>query len=348
MLKKNIFQKLKNTNKVFIIAEAGSNHLKNLNRAYKLVDIAKSSGADAIKFQSFKADEIAVKNLKYNKIKNKFRKYSNNLFDFYQKFELPDYFNLKLHDYCKKKGIIFMTSVFGDNSFEIAKKLSPIIKIASFESNYFELFDKLIKVKKQIIISTGCSYEKDIIKIKNFFKKKKYTNFSILHCGSSYPLELNQVDLNYIIRLKQIFPNNIIGYSDHTKNISTSVAAATLGAKIIEKHFTISRDDGAPDSFFSLEKHELKRMVTEIRETQKVLGKPKKIIYKSISIMQKGRRSYYAQKNLKKGTIIRAGDFKALRPHVKSSLSIDFYFKFIGKKLKKNINFLDPLKSEHI
>ena len=172
MLNKNIFQKLKKSNKVFVIAEAGSNHLKNLSRAYKLVDIAKKSGADAVKFQSFSANEIAVKNLKFNKIHNKFKKFSDNLYDFYNKFALPKNFNLKLYNYCKKKNITFMTSVFGEQSLNISKKYSPIIKIASFESNYFELFDKLIKIKKPLIISTGCSSEKDILKIKYFFKKK--------------------------------------------------------------------------------------------------------------------------------------------------------------------------------
>ena len=132
-----------------------------------------------------------------------------------------------------------MTSVFGEESLKISKNLSPVIKIASFESNYFELLSKLIKINKPIIISTGCSTEKDILNIRKFFEKKLFSNFSILHCGSSYPLKLEQVDLNYINRLKKIFPNNNIGYSDHTKNISTSLAAVALGAKIIEKHITI-------------------------------------------------------------------------------------------------------------
>ena len=122
------------------------------------------------------------------------------------------------------------------------------------------MFDKLIKIKKPLIISTGCSSEKDILKIKYFLKKKNYSNFSILHCGSSYPLKLNQVDLRYICKLKKIFPNNLIGYSDHTTNISTPIAAVALGARIIEKHFTISKDDGAPDSF-SLEADDLKNMI---------------------------------------------------------------------------------------
>ena len=99
MAQNKFFNKLKKSEKVFIIAEAGSNHLKDLNRAYKLIDIAKSAGADAVKFQSFTADEIAVNNLLYNKIKNKFKKYSNNLYDFYKKFELPEKFNLKLYNY---------------------------------------------------------------------------------------------------------------------------------------------------------------------------------------------------------------------------------------------------------
>ena len=176
MLNKDILNKVKNNNKVFIIAEAGSNHLRSLNRAYKLIDIAKDAGADAIKFQSFTADEIATTNSKYNKINKKFRRYSDNLHSFYKKFELPKKFNIKLFKYCKKRKIIFLTSVFGEDSLNLTKSFNPIIKIASFESNFFELFEKIIKLRKPMIISTGCSNESEIIKIKNFLKKKIYLN----------------------------------------------------------------------------------------------------------------------------------------------------------------------------
>jgi len=348
MLNKDILNKVKNNNKVFIIAEAGSNHLRSLNRAYKLIDIAKDAGADAIKFQSFTADEIATTNSKYNKINKKFRRYSDNLHSFYKKFELPRNFNIKLFKYCKKKKIIFLTSVFGDDSLNLTKSFNPIIKIASFESNFFELFNKIIKLKKPIIISTGCSNESEIKKIRSFFNKKKYFNYAIMHCGSSYPLKFNQVDLRYINKLKKIFPNNVIGYSDHTLNISSSLAAVAMGAKIIEKHFTISKEDGAPDSFFSIEKKELKDLVKNIREIEQSIGLEKKIIYKEIQAMRLGRRSYYANYNYKKGMLIKLGMFKALRPYVKNSITAEKYLDYVNKKLKKNIMRNEPLKPGHV
>ena len=234
-LNTNFFYHLKKKNKVFIIAEAGSNHAGSLTRAFKLVDIAKKAGADAVKFQSFVADEIATKNEKYNQINKKFKKYAKNLYEFYKKFQLPPSFNKKISDYCKKKKIIFMSSVFGDDSFKITSDLNPVFKVASFEANYFELLDKLAKTKKFIIVSTGCSDEKEIIKIKNFFQKKNFKNYSILHCGSSYPLKFKDANLNYIKKLKKLFDNQIIGYSDHTLGTSSCIAAVTLGANIIEK-----------------------------------------------------------------------------------------------------------------
>jgi sialic acid synthase SpsE len=348
MINNNILKELRNTKKVFVIAEAGSNHLGSLKRAYKLVDIAKAAGADAVKFQSFTADEIATKNSKYNKINKKFKKYSDNLYSFYKKYELPKDFNIKIFKYCKKKKIIFLTSVFGEESLTLTKSLNPIIKIASFESNFFELFEKIIKLKKAMIISTGCSNELEIKKIRNFLIKKKYFDYAIMHCGSSYPLKFNQADLKYIYKLKKIFPNNLIGYSDHTLNVSSSLAAVAMGAKIIEKHFTISKKDSAPDSFFSIEKKELKEMVRNIREIEQSIGEERKVIYKEIKEMRLGRRSYYANYNYKKGYKIKLGMFKALRPHVNNSLTADQYLNYVNKKLKKDIKAGEPLMVYHV
>ncbi len=343
MLNKNYFKNHKKKNKVFIIAEAGSNHCGSLKKAFKLVDIAKKAGADAIKFQSYFADEIATKNIKYNQIKSKFKKYEKNLHSFYKKFQLPKTFNQKIYNYCKKKKIIFMTSIFGEMSLRLTKNINPVFKIASFESNYFELFEEIIKTKKHIIISTGCSTEREIKLIKNFFSKKKYKNYSIMHCGSSYPLDYSDANLKYIHRLKQIFNNNIIGYSDHTLGISSCLAAATLGAKIIEKHITISKKDNSPDSFFSSDYNELAHLISGIREIEKSIGIEKKIISKSIKEMRGGQRSYFSLGNYKKGTRIKKKMFIALRPKVKNAIGVENFFNILGKKLKKDISINDPL-----
>jgi sialic acid synthase SpsE len=347
-LNRNFFNHLKKKNKVFIIAEAGSNHAGSLIRAYKLVDIAKKAGADAVKFQSFVADEIATKNKKYNQINKKFRKYAKNLHEFYKKFQLPSSFNKKISNYCKKKKIIFMSSVFGDDSLKITSELNPVFKVASFEANYFELLDKLANTKKFIIVSTGCSDEKEIIKIKNFFQKKNYQNYSILHCGSSYPLKFKDANLNYIKKLKRLFNNQIIGYSDHTLGISSCIAAVTLGANIIEKHITISKKDKSPDSFFSADYKELSALIKSIREVELSLGKEKKVITKSINEMKQGKRTYFSMGNYKKGEKIKRNMLKALRPRVKKSVSVENYFNIIGKTLKKDIKKDDPLLFEHL
>ena len=169
-----------------------------------------------------------------------------------------------------------------------------------------------------------------------------------MHCGSSYPLKFNEANLNYLKKLQKIFPNQPIGYSDHTLGISSCIAAVALGAKIIEKHFTISKKDGAPDSFFSLEEDQLKEMIKCIREIDLSLGKERKIISPSIREMRGGTRSYYAVSDFKSGDLIKPGMFIALRPYVKRSLSCEKFFLFLHKKLKKSIKKTEVLKAHHI
>lgn len=341
MINKNL-NNLRNNRKTFVIAEAGSNHLQDLKRAFELVDIAKRSGADAIKFQSFTANEIATKNFKFNKINNKFKKFSNNLHDFYKKFELPEEFNLKISKYCKKKKILFLTSVFGKESLGLSHKLSPIIKIASFEANYYELFDEVIKLKKPIIVSTGCSSEKQIIEIKKFFNKKKYKNYAILHCGSAYPLKYEDVNLNYIQGLKKIFPQNLIGYSDHTIGISTCMAAVSLGARIIEKHFTLSRESGSADDAFSLTPDEFKQMIDSVRIVEKTLGNITYGGVKKENSSKNYRRSLFVTKDIKKGEKFSEENIRSIRPS--NGLHTKYYEDILGKTSRCDIKFGTPLQ----
>ena len=336
-----------NKSEVFVIAEAGSTHNRSLSKIKKLIDVAANSGADAIKFQSFFAEEIATKNKKYNLIKGKFKRYSNNLFDFYKKLELPTKFYKEILKYCKKREITFLTSAFGFKSFNTIKDMVPLYKLASFEINYYELIDKMIKENKPIIFSTGCSHEKEIIQLVKHLKKKKFKKYALLHCGSSYPLKPEDANLNYILRLKKLFKNTPIGYSDHTTGISASIAAVSLGAKIIEKHFTISKKDKNPDSFFSLEPKELKEMVIHIREVEKALGYQKKFLNRSITLSRSGMRSYFAKDNYSIGHKLSDNMIIALRPYVKNSLPIDKIKNFYGRKLKKKIDTNQVLTPEH-
>lgn len=344
MIKKIFFSELKKKNKVFIIAEIGSGHLGKIGRAFKLIDIASKAGVDAIKFQTFKAEEMATLNTKYNRIE----KHPYNLFSRWKDLEFPFKYYKKVINYCKKKKIIFMTSVFGTESLNFTNKFNSIIKITSFDLNYFELLDEAIKSKKPILVSTGISNEKMIKKLINFFKDKKFKNYAIMHCGSSYPLRFEDANLNYIKKLNKKFPNNPVGYSDHTQNISSSIAAVALGAKIIEKHITISQKDKFPDAFFSLEFKNLDLMVRNIRELEKSLGEEKKIISKSIMQNKKAMRSYYAVNFIKKNTIIKKGMFKALRPRVPGSIEIHEFHNFLNKKLNRNIEKYDILKKKYI
>lgn len=344
MIKNNFFNKLKQSNKVFIIAEIGSGHLGKISRAFRLIDIASKAGADAVKFQTFKAEEMATLNNKYNKIE----KYPFNLFNRWRDLEFSFENYKKVINYCKKKKIIFMTSVFGTESLNFTKKFNSIIKISSFDLNYFELLDEAIKARKPILISTGISNEKMIEKLINFFKAKKFKNYALMHCGSCYPLRFEDANLNYIKKLNKKFPNNPIGYSDHTLNISSSIAAVALGAKIIEKHITISQKDKFPDAFFSLEYKNLDLMVRNIRELESSLGKEKKIISKSIMQNKKAMRSYYAVNFLKKNTIIKKGMFKALRPRVSGAIEIHEFYNFLNKKLNRNIKKYGLLKKNYI
>jgi len=339
----NFFNNYKNKNKVFIIAEIGNGHLNNLKRIYKLINIASLAGADAIKFQIFSADEVATTNKKYNKIK----KYPYNLYERWKKMELHrDYFK-KILKYCKKRKIIFMCSVFGLKSLEITKKFNSIIKITSFDLNYFELLDEAVKLKKPILLSTGISDEKEIKKTIKYLRSKKFNNFSIMHCGSSYPLKFEEANLKYILRLKKLYPNLVLGYSDHTLNISSPIAAVALGARVIEKHITISKKDKFPDAFFSLEYKELKEMIKNIREVEKSLGIPVKKITKSINKNKIAMRSYYSNYDLKKNTKTKKGMFKALRPRIKGSLNIEEIHYFLNRRLAKGIRKNEVLTKKH-
>ena len=341
---KNIRQILNNKKKIFFIAEAGVNHNGSLKIAKKLVDIAVSSGADAVKFQNFKCEELLTKNAK--KMKHQTR--SNNKisqFRLLKRLELTDEQLIKLKNYSKKKKIIFFSTAFDNKSLIFLNKLNlPIFKIPSSEINNFPYLKILASFKKPIILSTGMSYEKEVkeainILLKNGMKKK---NIILLHCTSQYPTKFSDLNLNSILTLRKKFKCTV-GYSDHSPGLIAPIAAVAMGSKVIEKHFTISKKMKGPDHISSLNPTELKEVISSIRKLEISFGdgikKPTKSEKENRLL---GRKSIVAYKNIKIGEKFSLKNITTKRPG--TGISPTKYFDLIGKKSKKNYKTDDLIK----
>ena len=287
--------------RVFVIAEAGVNHNGNIKIAKKLIDVAANAGADAVKFQTFKAENLATKNLKkasYQKnINNK-----ENQFDMLKKLELNEKMHLQLIKHSKKKNIKFLSSPFDHESIEMLHKLGlDIIKIPSGEITNLPYLRHIGKLKKKIILSTGMA---NIIEIKNALNillksgtKKK--NITVLHANTEYPTPMKDVNLRAMITIGKKFDINI-GYSDHTLGIEVPLAAVAMGASCIEKHFTLDCNMEGPDHKASLEPNQLKTMVLAIRNIETALGSSiKKLSNSEKKNLNIVRKSIVAKSNFK-------------------------------------------------
>ena len=332
-------------NKVFIIAEAGCNHNGKLKLAKKLVDIAKRAKADAVKFQSFKVDELAVKNApKANYAISNTKNYKTQ-YEMQSKLQLSFNDQLKLLKYCKKKKIKFLSSSFDVQSTDDLKKMNlDIIKIPSGEITNLPNLLKIGSLKKKVILSTGMSTISDIkLAIKTLNQEGiNLKDITLLHCTTDYPAKLKDINLLAIRHLEKIFGLKV-GYSDHTNGIEVSIAAAALGATVIEKHLTISRKMEGPDHYASLEEDEFTKMVKSIRNIEIAMGDGKKKPAKNeIKNIYTVRKSIKARKLINKGDIFSEENLLVARPN--SGLSPMKWNKVIGKKAKKSVNIGEDIK----
>ncbi len=329
--------------KVFIIAEAGVNHNGSFKRALKLVDEAKKCNADAIKFQTWKTENVVTKSspkAKYQINKN----IKETQFDMLKKLELKYRQFKKIKKYCDKKNIIFMSTADEIESANFLKPLVKYIKIGSAELIDIPFLRKIAKFNKVVILSTGLSYMNDVklafeTLIKNGLKKNKII---LLHCNSAYPTPYSDVNLNAIIQLKKKF-NVDVGFSDHTQSIEISLAAVAMGAKVIEKHFTLNKNFKGPDHKASLNPREFKKLVESIRNIEIAFGNGKKIPSKSELVnLLVVRKSIVAKKIIKKGEIFSDKNLIIKRPG--KGLNPKYYDKLIGKKSNRNYNIDDFIK----
>ena len=302
--------------KTIIIAEAGVNHNGSLETARQMVDEAAKAGADYIKFQTFKADKLVTKTCKAAGYQSENCSVESQD-EMLRSLELTEQEFFILNQYCKNKGIGFLSTPFDEESIEFISSLKPdFMKVPSGEITDLPYLRKMASTGISMIISTGMSTMKDIKNALVPFIESGYTadNLYILHCTTQYPTPYEDVNLLAIKTLSEKF-GFPVGYSDHTRGIEVPIAAVALGALIIEKHFTISRNMKGPDHRASLEPKELAEMVRGIRNVEIALGNGEKIITDSEkSNIKAARRSIVSKKFIRKGEIITEDKITVKRP----------------------------------
>jgi len=302
---------------VFIIAEAGVNHNGSVSLAKQLIDVAVESGADAVKFQTFKTENLVLKNTQKAEYQKKTTDASESQFDMIKKLELDMETHKELIAYCQEKDMMFLSTPFDHDSIDILSDLGlQILKIPSGEITNLPYLRHIGSLGKRVILSTGMSDLREVgdalsILINSGTPKD---NITVLHANTMYPTPMEDVNLNAMLTIQKEFGVNV-GYSDHTLGIEVDIAAVAMGASVIEKHFTLDKFMKGPDHKASLEPQELKAMVDAIRNTEKALGSSKKKSSPSESVnIDITRKSIVASQLIKKGDKLSSKNITTKRP----------------------------------
>ena len=325
-------------NKVFIIAEAGVNHNGDLNTALKLVDVAANAGACAVKFQTFRADNLVTHNARKAKYQIENTGSRESQFEMLKRLELPTTAYKTIISYCQKKHILFLSTPFDGESADFLSNLGVnIFKIPSGEITNKPLIQHIAAKRKPIILSTGMSYlgevEKSILWIDQIWDKfGQKPQLTLLQCVSNYPAAAEDINLLAMKTMRSAF-GLPVGYSDHTLGIEIPIAAAALGASIIEKHFTLDRNMKGPDHMASLEPDELKTMVKAVRNVEMALGDGiKRPVESEEDTWLIARKSLVAARDIKKGFLFTEENVTAKRPG--NGMMPSEWDKVLGKKAK--------------
>ncbi len=329
-------KKFLNLKKSYFIAEIGVNHNNDMALAKKMIISAKSSGANAVKFQTFKAEKLVTPKTPLVKYQKKSTRSGKTHYDMIKSLELSEKNHLKLKKFCREIDIDFLSTPYDLDSAKFLNKIGcKIFKTASADIVDLELHTYLAKNKKKVIISTGMSNFQEIDKCIKIYRKHSNKNFILLHCVSNYPCSLKSLNLNIIPKLKKRYKCTV-GYSDHSVGSIASILSVALGAKVIEKHFTINKNLSGPDQKASDLPKDFKKMVEEIRSAEIALGKSVKKCQPEETQMSKvSRKSLTLNKNILKGQEIKRSSLVMKRP----GTGIFFYnlSKVLGKKVKKNL-----------
>lgn len=327
-------------NRIFLVAELSANHHQSKDIALKTIKAAKESGADAVKLQTYTPECLTLNcNSKYFQIQGTLWE-GKNFYQLYQEAMTPWEWHKDLFEYAKELGIICFSSPFSKEGVDFLEELgNPIYKVASFEIVDLELIEYMAKTKKPIILSKGIATKEEIKEALDVCKKE-VRDITLLQCTSSYPAPLNEANLSLIPKMQRDFGVKV-GLSDHTLGITAPIVAASLGAKVIEKHFILDRKLGGPDSAFSIEPQEFSAMAKAVREVEELLG------VESYELSQKSKegrvfmRSLFVVEDIAKGERIKENQIRSIRPGY--GIPPKMKYQVVGKKAKKALKRGEPL-----
>ncbi|TGL45845.1 pseudaminic acid synthase [Leptospira perdikensis] len=324
--------------KPFIIAEMSGNHNHSLERALEIVDAAAEAGAHALKLQTYTADTITIDKSDgeffISDAKSLWK--GETLYNLYKQAYTPWEWHKPIMDRCKEKGIICFSSPFDFTAVDFLEELNvPAYKIASFENIDLPLIRKVALTGKPVIVSTGMANIQEISEAVETIRSTGNEQVILLKCTSTYPASPENTNILTIPHLGQTFGCEV-GLSDHTMGIGVSVASIVLGATVIEKHFTLNREDGGVDSSFSMEPAELKALVIETERAWQALGKISYGPTEKEKASLVFRRSLYVVADMKAGDVITDKNIKSIRPGL--GMPPKFYDKVLGKRVNQDIS----------
>ena len=318
--------------RAYVIAEIGNNHNGSVERAMEMIDLAAAMGADCAKFQMRHLDEVYRQRTLRKDGEDLGTEY---VLDLLRRFEISVEEHRRLAAYCAQKGILYLCTPWDARSVDVLEGFGvPAYKVASADLTNLPLLDKLASTGKPLILSTGMSRPEEVGITVDFLNRRK-TAFVLLHCNSTYPAPLHDINLNWIHQLRKVHP--LVGYSGHERGINVSLAAVALGACVIERHFTLDRAMEGPDHAASLTHAEFKRMIEGIREIEEALGEGKERQLSQGEMINRENlgKSLVSTTSLTKGAVLTAADIKVRSPG--QGLSPQCYERLLGRTLRHDM-----------
>jgi len=326
----------------FVIAEAGSNHNGDLEIAKELIDVAVDAGADAVKFQTFRAEDMYVE----ESGEVEYLDDDRSIYEIIESMEMPYEWIPKLREYCHEQGVQFLSTPFDERSAEQLAEYVPAWKVASYTSSHVPFLEYLAETDKPIIMSTGAHEFGEIAESVEVLREAGVSDLVLLQCVAAYPTPLSEINVRVVETLRREF-DVLSGLSDHTLDpVTAPSAAVSLGGVVVEKHFTLDKSMEGPDHQFALEPDELDRMVSAIRDTETALGSAEKsVLDVEAELYEKARRAVHAVADIEAGEEFTEDNMKVLRPgRQETGLSPKHYDAILGKTATREIKKGDGIQ----